>query len=87
MNKHTATCPNGQIVKRNSKTRQYSHVAVCFNVQSNEWHVLGWSSTADLARRNVEHKKSSIAHYIKNGWYTGVYGDQPDCRVLEAAVA
>lgn len=87
MNKHTATCPNGQIVKRNSANRRYSHVAVVFNVRDNNWRVLGWSSTAELARRNVEKTKSEVAHYIKNGWYTGVYGDQPDCRVLEAVIA
>lgn len=87
MNKHTAICPDGQIVKRNSKNRRYSHVAVCFNVRDNEWVVLGWSSTAELARRNVEHKKSTVANYIKNGWYTGIYGDTPECRILEANVA
>ena len=37
MNKHTATCPNGQIVKRNSATRVYKYVAVCFNVKKNQW--------------------------------------------------
>ncbi len=68
MNKHTATCPNGQIVKRNSANRTYSHVAVVFNVRDNNWRVLGWSSTADLARRNVEKPKAEVAHYIKKGW-------------------
>ena len=84
MNKHTATCPNGQIVKRNSATRVYKYVAVCFNVKKNQWQVLGWSSTLDLARRNADAMKNQVANYIKWNCYTGVYGDTPDCRVLEA---
>lgn len=31
MNKHTAICPDGTIVKRNSKSRTYSHVIVARN--------------------------------------------------------
>jgi len=87
MNKHTATCPNGQIVKRNSQNRTYSHVAVVFNVRDNKWEVLGWSSTEELARRNVDHKKSTVANYIKNGWYTGIYGDNPDCKIIKTNIA
>jgi hypothetical protein len=87
MNKHTATCPDGSTVKRNSKNRTYSHVAVIKNVRCNQWIVIGWSSTAELARKNVASKKSTIDSYIKNGWYTGIYGDKPEFAVLEAVVA
>lgn len=87
MFKHTATCPNGQIVKRNSANRRYTHVAVIRNIKSDEWKVLGWSSTGELARRNVEKEKSYIANLIKWNCYTGIYGDSPECLILEAQVA
>lgn len=87
MNKHTATCPDGSIVKRNSQHRHYSHVAVIKNVRCNQWIVIGWSSTAELARKNVSSKKSDIANLIKNGWYTGIYGNEPECAILEAVIA
>ena len=87
MNKHTATCPNGQIVKRNSANRSYSHVAVIFNVKKEQWTVLGWSSTIELARRNCESQKSYIAKLIKMNCYTGVHGDNPECLVLKTNIA
>lgn len=87
MNKHTAVCPNGQIVKRNSANRRYSHVTVVFNVKKNEWSVLGWSSTKELAFRNCEKEKTYINNLIGKNYYTGVFGDKPEFLVLEAAIA
>jgi hypothetical protein len=87
MNKHTAICPNGQVVKRNSQNRTYSHVAVVHNIQNNTYKVLGWSSTLDLARTNVQSLKSKIENLIKWDCYTGVYGDKPECLILDAIIA
>jgi hypothetical protein len=87
MNKHTAVCPNGQIIKRNSANRSYSHVAVIFNVNQSKWDVLGWSSKKELAVRNCESQKSYIAKLIKMNCYTGSHGMNPECVVLETICA
>jgi hypothetical protein len=87
MNKHTAICPNGQIVKRNSANCSYSHVTVVFNIKTEQWTVLGWSSTFELARQNCKSHKTHFDKLIHKDYYTGVFGDNPECLILKTNIA
>ncbi len=84
MNKHTAICPNGSIVTRNSKTHTYSFCVVSYRKCLNDWIVLGWASRADLAQNlanNEQRKFDSFANqpeYVKSNW-----GETLQCQILQ----
>jgi hypothetical protein len=84
MNKHTATCPNGSIVTRNSKTHVYSYCVVSYCKFLNDWIVLGWASRADLAHKlvnNEQRKFDAFANqpeYVKDNW-----GETLQCQILQ----
>jgi hypothetical protein len=88
MNKHTAICPNGSIVTRNSKTNTYNFCVVSYRKCLNDWIVLGWASRADLAQNlvNNEQRKfdafSCDQEYVKGNW-----GDKLQCQILETTIA
>lgn len=82
MNKHTAICPNGQIVKRNSKTRRYTHVAVVN--YGDGWKVLGWTSAEQNAHKSVSQDKAYVQRVkAMDLWVKG----EPEWAVLPAIVA
>lgn len=92
MNKHTATCPNGQIVKRNSKTRVYSHCVVVWRELKKAWVVDGWASRLDLAQKLVSEQNSRYNSHLtgnqKDKDYAQlVWGDSCQCHILEANIA
>lgn len=92
MNKHTATCPNGQIVKRNSANRRYSHCVVVWRELKKAWVVEGWASRYDLAQKLVNQQNScfnlNLAGDQKSKDYAKlVWGDSCQCRILEANIA
>jgi hypothetical protein len=85
INKHTAICPNGHRVTRNSKTHTYSYCVVSYRECLNDWIVLGWASRADLAQtlvNNEQNKFDAFAcdpEYVKSNW-----GDTLQCQILNA---
>lgn len=92
MNKHTATCPNGQIVKRNSANRRYSHCVVVWRELKKAWVVEGWASRLDLAQNLVNYQNNRFNDHIsgtqKDKDYAKlVWGDSCQCRILEATIA
>lgn len=92
MNKHTATCPNGQTVTRNSKTRRYSHCVISWRESTKAWVVQGWASRLDLAQKLVNEQNSRFdAHFAgcqkDKDYARQVWGDRCQCHILEANVA
>jgi hypothetical protein len=92
MNKHTATCPDGTVVTRNSKTRTYSHCVVVWRELRKAWVVEGWASRLDLAQKLVSYQSNRFQDHVSGSqkdkdYAKVVWGDSCQCRVLEATVA
>jgi len=92
MNKHTATCPNGQIVKRNSANRVYSHCVIAWRESTKAWVVQGWTSRLDLAQKLVNEQNSRFNAHLAGGqkdkdYAQQVWGDRCQCHILEANIA
>lgn len=93
MNKHTATCTNGQIVTHNSKTKTYSHCVVVWSECRKLWFVVGWASRLDLAQ-NVLNRETNIYHsqiaskdsYMKD-YCKRKYGEQMQIKILSVNIA
>lgn len=89
MNRHTVTCPNGQILTRNSKTKKYSHCVVVWLEWSNKWSVVGFSSRFDIAQKLANQTKnifnsgiSSTDIYVQN-YFKTKHGETMQCKILE----
>jgi hypothetical protein len=93
MNKHTAICPNGSIVTRNSKTKKYSHCIVVWSDWQKCWVVAGWASRLDLAqnvlnqRNNIFNNGMSCKDIDVQNYFKINYGDKLQCQIVKATIA
>ena len=70
MHKHTVTTANGSTLKRNSKNRIYSYVAVetCTHEGKITERALIWSGTREGARKEITYYENRRAKNVAEGW-------------------
>jgi hypothetical protein len=93
MNKHTAITANGEIITRNSKTKNYKHCVVVWSAWQNKWVAIGWASRLDLAQNvlnkwvGIFNSGMSSKHNDVKDYFVTNYGDKLQIQILNSIVA